>query len=408
MPSGLDVTSLDFSPSSPQSAQFTIAIPDTWDLGAISLELHWSHGAGASAFGVVWKIFAIFLKDGDPILGPLSNVSVVDDGGIEDDLYVADRTEITPAGVKQAGGEVGIIIQRDTTNAADTLDVDARLMGVRLFFGADRPNENTQQVFPTPPAALDAETIVWRDQAIALGGTFLSDSIALADALIVAIKATAYSSKIVYLLPLLGGNLATARVPLRQATGSVGPAFCGTFGFVEADFSQATGLQADGSTKYFRTGAQFSMLQPPNKWGGMGYWERNVAGGTGLNNYCCGARASQLWDLFWDDTTPRQIAGWSTGAVTNLAASGNDHLYSQSKNATDLTLYKNGAAAATTATNNSSPTGDPEIFVCAVDASFLGKTRCGVFYLTDGTMTVPEIAAFHTLLQTYLIGATGR
>jgi hypothetical protein len=100
--------------------------------------------------------------------------------------------------------------------------------------------------------SLDPETIVWRDRAIAAGGTFEADSITIADALIKAIKASTFNDKIKYLIPYLGGNLATARVPLRDSL-NVGIAGNLNSAFVDGDFSQSTGLQGDGSTKALLT-----------------------------------------------------------------------------------------------------------------------------------------------------------
>jgi len=56
--------------------------------------------------------------------------------------------------------------------------------------------ERTSTLTPT----YDTETQVWIQRASSSGGTFMNDSKQIADALIKAIKRTAYDSKIVYLL----------------------------------------------------------------------------------------------------------------------------------------------------------------------------------------------------------------
>lgn len=403
----IDTTSLDFDKTTAENAQFWMALPDTWDLlGTIYALIYWSHGSGATAFGVTWKLRALFLADASSIFtAPSAAVLINDSGGTAEKLYITDATPVVdPAGTEARGGVIAFNLQRDPADAGDTLDVDAKLLGVRLFFRTSYPNENPLYV---PPPPLHAETIAWRDYAISFGGTFLSTSIIRANNLIVALNATAYNSKILYMLPFLGGNLATARVPLRRlgGLGGSGAAIATNNNFVEADFSEATGLQANGTTKYLDTAITTNMLRPGTDFGGMGFWERNQQS-DGQN--ACGARATQLWRIYYDTSTPRTLFNWPSGNPPTYGASGNNHIYLQSFNAALCTGYVNGALVSTQTTNTGSSTGSPNFMVCAVDASFLGKVRAGVFYLTDGTMTDAEIAAFHSLLQTYLITATGR
>lgn len=416
---GLDVTSLDFSPTSPKSAQFSIAIPDTWDLGDISLEIHWSHGEGASAFGVVWKIFAVFLKDGSPILGALNDVSVADTGGTADDLFVAARTAIAPAGTPERGGHVGLIIQRNTDAAEDTLDVDARLLGVRLFFGAAYANENTRQEFPPIPTILDPETIVWRDAAIAAGGTFLDDSIEIANDLIVALKAKPYNAKVLWLLPLLGGNLATARMPLRDSFGVGIATQAGAANFVDGDFSQATGLQGDGASKMLGIGLDATQLL------GIGYWENNYTapaqppvspmGAIPFGFTKPGGFEEKFWLRVWSDQMAFLFGNRTESesqACRVLSAGSNGHYYGQRPSDILRELAKNGSIIATN-TGSRSANGQ-----AAHEYNLMGHIiggvslyypgRCAAAYGTDATMDASEIADFHSLLETYLITPTGR
>src|SRR3954463_7173902 len=58
------------------------------------------------------------------------------------------------------------------------------------------PEAAPAEELPAEADALDPETIVWRDAALAAGATFETDSMDIADALIRAIKAASYGSKI--------------------------------------------------------------------------------------------------------------------------------------------------------------------------------------------------------------------
>lgn len=249
-------------------------------------------------------------------------------------------------------------------------------------------------------ADLDPETVIWKAGVLANGGTLAVDSVSIADALIIAIKAATYNAKILWLAPLLGSNLSAARMPLRD---SLARGWMSQFNLVNGDYTQATGLQFDGSTKRLLTGYATGDLN--GNFGGLGVWDNNNAAGS---HYMMGARGATLSMLFKDSTTPRALGYFATGNVQLLAANGNDHLYIQSKSTTDLTLYKNGVNSATTASNSGSFTNGIEYNVGAVDGSFFGNIRAVVAYMTNGQMTDPEIAAFHTLLGTYLKTPTGR
>lgn len=249
----------------------------------------------------------------------------------------------------------------------------------------------------------DAETDAWIAGVVANGGGFAADSKAIADALIVQIKAATFNTKILYLLPFLGTGVLAAQVPLRNLGG--GSVLAANTDVVNADFSQATGVQFDGVTKRFNTHVTTAQLRAGTDFGGMGFWERNQQA-DGQN--ACGARGAQLWRIYYDTSTPRTLPAWPTGNPAAYGASGNFHIYLQSKDATDCSLYTDGVKRTTQVTNTGASTGSNDFYVGAVDGSFLGKVRAGVFYLTDGTLTDGEVTAFHTLLNTYLITATGR
>lgn len=264
---------------------------------------------------------------------------------------------------------------------------------------------------------LNPETIVWRNRAIAAGGTFASNSISLADALINAIAAASFNSKIIYLLPILGGNLATALVPLRDTLGVSSPT---NSNFVDADFTQATGLQGNGTTKVLDSKIKPSQLGTGSN-GGIGFWENNLSfSATGAliayslqtdpnpNNYdyfyiSAGSSASEF---AWNVNTGAFFTTYSTPSV-------NGHYYGQRASATSRTLYLNGTSVAVTTGSNGAPgASGGNFFILGTNrvgaSTGYHNGRCAVAYMTDGTLTGAEVTAFNTLLQTYLITPTGR
>lgn len=271
-----------------------------------------------------------------------------------------------------------------------------------------------QQVLSAQGAAgggLDAETITWRDGAIAAGGTFAGDSIALADALIVALKAASYNAGVKWLLPLLGSNLAAARMPLRD---SLGKGIATNANFVDGDFSQATGLKGNGSNKILDTKIKPSDLGTSNACG-IGYWENDIDfTGSGSepigmntnpfngNRYSFDLRSGSKWISLGD------VANRYTAAT----AAGNGHYYGQRSSATSRKLFFAGALLGTNTTSDAAVgAADRNMRLMGVDATgslIYWKGRCACAYATDGTLSDADAAAFHTLLGTYLITPTGR
>lgn len=268
--------------------------------------------------------------------------------------------------------------------------------------------ESSAPPAPDPdPDALDPETITWRDSATVAGGTFGTNSIAIANTLIKTIKTKAYNSKIKYLLPLLGSNLATARMPLRDA---LGRGIATNFNLVDADFSEATGLQGNGTTKYLSTLYKASELGSDSN-GGMGYWERSAsvtAAAWSIGSYLPGFAIYGLEIL---STTEKFYWGDGDTDTNTGAASGNHHYYGQRETSSSRRLFRNGTLIATDA---ASPVGTVpgiatnNIMVLGIHSTELTSGRCGLAYLTSGTLTDSEITDFHTVLQTYLITPTGR
>lgn len=260
---------------------------------------------------------------------------------------------------------------------------------------------------------LDPETITWRDAITAAGGTFAARSILIADRLIKAIKAESFTTGIKYLLPLLGGDLTAARMPLRD---SLGVGIAGNTGFTDADFSQSTGLQGDGSSKYLDSHITPGQLGASDN-AGLGWWENNYPGVGNVEPMGAYKQNNTPDNRFsLDLRTFIEVFGWGTvgsGAASGGGA-GNHHYYGQRASGTDRRIFKNGTQVGATSTSVTSTAGstDNTIILSGCNTGVSGIApwpgRCAVTYMTDGTLTAGEIAAFHTLLQTYLIAPTGR
>lgn len=254
------------------------------------------------------------------------------------------------------------------------------------------------------------EVNVWTARIAALGGTLAADSLGIATGLAREIQSRSYNQQIVYLLPLLGGDLTAARVPLRDTFG-VGAA--STIGFVGGDFSQAAGLQADGATKYF----EFPLVPSDiglHSNGGMGYWENKIdlsSSHEPMGSWSSGATSAFVLDL------QSTIRVFSWGATANFAASAtaatNGHYYGQRSSPALREFFIDGVSLATnTAVDSAAGANNTLMRLMAVNIPGTGTIywpgRCAVAYFTQGQLSADDVADFHALLRDFLITPTGR
>lgn len=227
-----------------------------------------------------------------------------------------------------------------------------------------------------------------------------------------AFDAASFSSKIIYVLPLLGQDMIAALEPIVD-TLTVGYADGGAFG--NGDFSESTGLQGDGATKVLNSRIKPSQLGTSNS-GGIGYWENNIdfTGNTaylmtgctntaGTNYYVTGGGPGDNALLYWGN--PANLPSHSAVAATN------GHFYGQRSSSTLREVYKNGSLIGNNTTSDATSGANEQniAFVGCKGSSYLYfKGRAACCYLTDGTMSSGDVSAFHTLLLDYLFTPTGR
>ena len=265
----------------------------------------------------------------------------------------------------------------------------------------------------------DAETITWESRIIALGGSVTTPEKDLADALINAIQAASYGSKIQYLLPFIGASIAAHRVPLRDTLNVGAATNGGASPFTDSDCDTSTGIvNSTEKAAFLDTLINPSQLGINNN-GGVGWWERNWGAGIGVSPIGTYGITTVSGDerFLLDLRSSMERFRW--GGVTNSQAgpgttAGNGHYYGQRSSSTLRRIYKNGTSLGTdgTALDSAEKATDQTMYAAAVhsvgDSLETWKGRGAVAYLTDGTLSDADVAAFHTLLDTYLITPTGR
>lgn len=125
--------SLDFDPSTNEYAQFSMRMPDSWDLGEITASILWTAASGSGS--VVWKIQGVPFSDHkamDSALGSARALSDTLHGASE--IHQTSESLPIPIISPQEKDFVLFQIYRDASNAGDTLTTDALLLGVEISF----------------------------------------------------------------------------------------------------------------------------------------------------------------------------------------------------------------------------------------------------------------------------------
>jgi hypothetical protein len=132
-----DVDTLDFDAASVEYAQSIIFnMPSDYNGSTFAAKFIWKHAATTTNFGVTWQIEAVAYANDlalDTAWG--TAVHVDDTGGTTSDFYLSDVTgAITPGGSTAAGCGMKIRVSRLATDGADTMTIDAGLIGVQITY----------------------------------------------------------------------------------------------------------------------------------------------------------------------------------------------------------------------------------------------------------------------------------
>ena len=138
-----DIESLYFDTTTQEFAQFAVAMPKRWNLGTVTFVPIWSHAATTVNFGVVWQLQGLARGDDDLIQSAYGTaVTSTDTGGTTNDLYAGpESAAITIGGTPAAEDVVFFRIGRVPANGSDTLAIDARLHGVRIYVNTIAEND---------------------------------------------------------------------------------------------------------------------------------------------------------------------------------------------------------------------------------------------------------------------------
>ena len=138
-----DMKVLDFDASTDEFAQFSIAMPKSWNEGTLTYQVYWSPGS-TNTGDCIFGLQAVACADNDTIDVDYGTAVTVTDAGIGtvEDQQISDESgAVTVAGSPAAGELTYFQLFRDANAGGDTFSADARVLGVKIFFTTDAAND---------------------------------------------------------------------------------------------------------------------------------------------------------------------------------------------------------------------------------------------------------------------------
>lgn len=251
----------------------------------------------------------------------------------------------------------------------------------------------------------------WAANVRTAGGGFESNSINIANNFVSVLSHRSYYAKVKYLLPMLGIGINAARVPLIDVLG-VGTA--SNVNFLNADFSQSTGLQGNGSTKYLDSLIKPAQLGGSTSNAGLGFWENNYPVSPVFTDLM-GCYSNDSLNRFTLDIRPTvSFFFWSAGgnSANQVRVGTNGNYYGNRSSDTSRQLFLNGSSLSVNTTSDM-PSGmsDRNMLILAGDEAGsinYWSGRCALAYMTDGSLSIAETADLHSILASYLMIPTGK
>ena len=134
---------LDFDASTAEYAQFSIAMPKSWNLGTVTFQAFWSPSNTDTGNALIGLQGVGVANDDTSDIAFGTAVDVTDAGGgaVEDVLVSPVSGAITIAGTPADDDYTYFQVYRNATSGSDTFTGDVRLLGIKLFYTTDAAND---------------------------------------------------------------------------------------------------------------------------------------------------------------------------------------------------------------------------------------------------------------------------
>jgi hypothetical protein len=133
---------LDFDPSTIEYAQFSIAMPKSWNEGTVTFQAFWAPSSTDTGNAMIGLQGVSVANDAtsDVVFGTAIDVTDAGGGALEDVLVTPVSTAVTIASAA-ADTYTYFQVARNATNVSDTFTGDVRLLGIKLFYTTDAAND---------------------------------------------------------------------------------------------------------------------------------------------------------------------------------------------------------------------------------------------------------------------------
>ena len=134
---------LDFDASTAEYAQFSIAMPKSWNLGTVTYQVFWSPGT-TNTGNCIFGLQGLACTEGDTadaVFGTAIEVTDAAIGTVEDVQMTGVSSAMTIAGSPADDDYTFFQLYRDAADGSDTFTGDARVMGIKLFYTTDAAND---------------------------------------------------------------------------------------------------------------------------------------------------------------------------------------------------------------------------------------------------------------------------
>jgi hypothetical protein len=133
---------LDFDASTIEYAQFSIAMPKSWDEGTITFQAFWAPSSTDTGNALIGLQGVSVPNDAtsDVVFGTAIDVTDAGGGAVEDVLVSPVSTAVTIAAAA-ADTYTYFQVVRNATSGSDTFTGDVRLLGIKIFYTTDAAND---------------------------------------------------------------------------------------------------------------------------------------------------------------------------------------------------------------------------------------------------------------------------
>ena len=134
---------LDFDAGTAEYAQFSIAMPKSWNLGTVTYQVFWSP-SNTNTDNCIFGLQGVSCTEGDTadvVFGTAIEVTDAGIGTVEDVQMSAVSSAMTIAGSPADDDYTFFQLYRDAADGSDTFTGDARVLGIKLFYTTDAAND---------------------------------------------------------------------------------------------------------------------------------------------------------------------------------------------------------------------------------------------------------------------------